>query len=87
MRELGLSVFPSVLVAEASSELVVAVRGAGADEQLFRLLRGLWQGIEKGSMYAAVGRSGRSKPRGHEKLAGAFWSRLEQDRRLHFQEV
>ena len=46
LSKLWLSVLPAVFIAETFSNLKIFVDAAGADEKLFRLLRGLLQSVE-----------------------------------------
>lgn len=78
LGELGLAVAAAVLVAEAAGELVVAVDGAGADEELLWLLRGLGEGVEEGLLVRGGG-SGSGVTCGDEELACALGGGLEED--------
>ncbi len=76
LGEFGLAVAAQVFVAEAAGDLEIALV-ARHHQQLLQLLRALRQRVEAARLQAA----------GHEEVARAFGRRLEQDRRLDFEEV
>ncbi len=71
LHELVLAVGAQILVAETSSDLVVAV-DAGDHQQLLEQLRRLRQGVERTGFL----------PRGDEKLTGTLWSGGNEHRSL-----
>ncbi len=75
LRELGLTVGPEILVAEASHDLEIAVV-TGHHKQLFERLRRLRQRIELIGVHAA----------GHDEVARALGRRFDKIGRLYFEE-
>ncbi len=75
LREFWLAVSPEVFVAEALDDLVVAVVSAD-HQQLLERLWALWQRVKLPGIHA----------RRHDKIPSAFWRRLDQIRRLDFDE-
>ena len=72
LGKFGLSIFATVLVAEALCDLEIFVNCTGANEELFRLLWGLWERVKKGGVISGtLGSSARD-----EELSSAFGRRF-----------
>src|SRR3974390_2383914 len=74
--ELELPVGALVFVSEAAGKLIISL-DATDHQDLLKLLRGLWQGVERSGF----------TPIRHEELARAFGSAFEKDWRFDFQKT
>lgn len=87
LGKFGLSVLASVLVAETPGKLEIFVDCTGTNEELLRLLRGLWERVKEGWMIG-IRLGGRSADPGwDEELASTLWRGFEQEGGFDFEKA